>query len=56
MMQSKVFSVNEDGFPDGMWIAKDQESNNTVLQCCKAQTVSISPACFCAHIQLSAYE
>lgn len=30
-MQSKVFSVNQDGFPDGMWIAKDQERNNAVL-------------------------
>lgn len=56
MMQSKVFSVNEGGLPDGMWIAKDQERNNAVLQCCKAQTVSISSACSCAHIQLSAYE
>lgn len=55
-MHSKVFSVNEDGFPDGKWIAKDQERNNAVLQCCKAQTMNASPACFCAHIQLCACE
>lgn len=59
MMQSKAFSVTEDGFLDGMWIAKDQERNNAVSgkkQCFKAQNVSIRTACFCAHIQLSAYE
>jgi len=55
-MRSKVFPVTEDDFPDGKWIAKDQRKNNTVLQYCKAQTVSAGPAHFSAHTQLCVYE